>query len=823
MAAGAYPVAGMPMTTVDITTTLNKTFREHRRYTGDGLPNQPSGAPLPVGDPSSGVHNPAKSDIRGAFADVQTALQTAVDAAEDSAEAAQEAEAATEAAVAQALTDIAAAEDSAVGLLEGLVNDAVSVSNVPIVGTRNGVEILTIPAGLGAIRTSGFAVMGDGGYAIYVRVNTEPTHAGKVRSADRFLPNGTTDAINGGWWELGTQEIDPRMFGAVGNGVNDDTDAISDMFEMANILDRGFYFKFSPGVYLCSPLPAITASGVVISASGATILVKPDSWLTTGHGSTHMDTGSSEVIGLKIDGNKAAFTTPAIGRLLEWGSGAKLRNLSACRSPYQGAITTGATDFELDFCHFDDNDNLGIEMGERCARGVLNHCTAVRNGGFGVATRFRSRQILVNGGSFSDNDLDGFNVNQGSHSIRFIGVCAHNNGDGGFTIAGDDFGTEIPGDGEFCRDISYVDCEAENNYTSGLAAYHQTDGLNVSGGRYFNNHRLAGNLEAATSFFCGVFVASGSRNVSVDTNCFDDRQIRAVTGVSGSGASRTIAATDWDDTFTTRYSKVAFYNANMVFLGYGNITADAPGTLTVSPTSYNGFTGSDIAANAKFVTQAVQHVGALFDGGCSGEAHVSGFGHLRGVPTAVATGRVIYLGPYGDGTNMRLPKAVVVPFELLSNPSFDADTTGWLYNLPGGGDESLHTGSFRRSAGALRLQGGTSDARADAVLVTDAVFACRDEAVTFEADVFSEKPGGAAIELYYGVAPDLVKTVVRHPGGTRNERLTITVAVPADADTLVARLVAAPSTQTFFDNLSLRPVTVPRNDLEFSKPFSALI
>lgn len=70
------------MTTVDITTPLNKTFREHRRYTGDGLPSAPSGAPLPVGDPSSGVHNPAKSDIRGAFADVQTVLQAAVDAAE---------------------------------------------------------------------------------------------------------------------------------------------------------------------------------------------------------------------------------------------------------------------------------------------------------------------------------------------------------------------------------------------------------------------------------------------------------------------------------------------------------------------------------------------------------------------------------------------------------------------------------------------------------------------------------------------------------------------------------------------------------------------
>lgn len=70
------------MTTVDIITPLNKTFREHRRYTGDGLPNPPSSAPLPVGDPSSGIHNPSKSDIRGAFAAVQVVLQAAADAAE---------------------------------------------------------------------------------------------------------------------------------------------------------------------------------------------------------------------------------------------------------------------------------------------------------------------------------------------------------------------------------------------------------------------------------------------------------------------------------------------------------------------------------------------------------------------------------------------------------------------------------------------------------------------------------------------------------------------------------------------------------------------
>jgi hypothetical protein len=32
------------------------------------------------------------------------------------------------------------------------------------------------------------------------RTTSEPSHAGKFRSVDRYLPNGTVDATNGGWW-----------------------------------------------------------------------------------------------------------------------------------------------------------------------------------------------------------------------------------------------------------------------------------------------------------------------------------------------------------------------------------------------------------------------------------------------------------------------------------------------------------------------------------------------------------------------------------------------------------------------------------------------
>ena len=46
-------------------------IRDHVRYMGDGLPNEPANAPLPVGDPSSRVHNPTKRDIREAIGDTE--------------------------------------------------------------------------------------------------------------------------------------------------------------------------------------------------------------------------------------------------------------------------------------------------------------------------------------------------------------------------------------------------------------------------------------------------------------------------------------------------------------------------------------------------------------------------------------------------------------------------------------------------------------------------------------------------------------------------------------------------------------------------------
>jgi hypothetical protein len=73
------------------------------------------------------------------------------------------------------------------------------------------------------------------------RVATQPTHPWSFRSADRYLPNGTTDSTNGGWWEgySPTRVITPEMFGAYATGLatDDDYPAISAALAYVHILN----------------------------------------------------------------------------------------------------------------------------------------------------------------------------------------------------------------------------------------------------------------------------------------------------------------------------------------------------------------------------------------------------------------------------------------------------------------------------------------------------------------------------------------------------------------------------------------------------------
>lgn len=101
--------------------------------------------------------------------------------------------------------------EAARNIAAGYASDAVSQGNVPIYATVVGMPSLEISAGINAIRVNGYHAAGDGGGALYVKVGSEPAHAGKFQTAD------------GAWWELAEgQKLNIEAFGVVaGLGVSD--------------------------------------------------------------------------------------------------------------------------------------------------------------------------------------------------------------------------------------------------------------------------------------------------------------------------------------------------------------------------------------------------------------------------------------------------------------------------------------------------------------------------------------------------------------------------------------------------------------------------
>lgn len=97
--------------------------------------------------------------------------------------------------------------------------------------TRSEITSKSFFASIKTIRTVGYSSIGDGGGALYKRVDSAPSHQGKVRSVDRFLSDGTVDNTNGGWWELCESTIKPQMFGADPTGTTDATTAINNAID----------------------------------------------------------------------------------------------------------------------------------------------------------------------------------------------------------------------------------------------------------------------------------------------------------------------------------------------------------------------------------------------------------------------------------------------------------------------------------------------------------------------------------------------------------------------------------------------------------------
>lgn len=158
----------------------------------------------------------------------QAALEAlGLDATQIAADAAQAGADRLAAEVAQALAE------GARDLAQQYASDAATVSgvNVPIYASVASSEGSTIAAAVKSIRTQfrepTYADLSTlVGGAEYARVSLADITSGSYpaasyfRSTDRYMPDGTTDATNGGYWLLNEKIISPAMMGAKPNGTS---------------------------------------------------------------------------------------------------------------------------------------------------------------------------------------------------------------------------------------------------------------------------------------------------------------------------------------------------------------------------------------------------------------------------------------------------------------------------------------------------------------------------------------------------------------------------------------------------------------------------
>lgn len=188
---------------------------------------------------------------------------------------------------------------------------------------------------LDTIRLDGYYDAGDGGKALYKRVDNQPAHGGKLQSSD------------GAWWELAEMFPNNRMFGAKVDGVKrtygiDNNGAWTDIASIAvsnasktddtaanqNLIDflsakGGGIARFGAGVSVTRGLIARSSVLIMGEGKGATVLQLrdgSDQTCITSEGAPALFGTSSKqgvfhsgVIGLTLDGNWLNQSTGGCG------------------------------------------------------------------------------------------------------------------------------------------------------------------------------------------------------------------------------------------------------------------------------------------------------------------------------------------------------------------------------------------------------------------------------------------------------------------------------------------------------------------------------
>jgi hypothetical protein len=363
------------------------------------------------------------------------------------------------------------------------------------------------------IRTAGRTAPGDGGSAVFRRVKSEPTHAGKFQSAD------------GAWWEIADIFLNFEQFGAAGDGETDDTIAINNCLATAKAINRPWVRLGQARTYLYR--------GSITVPEGVLIEGEKTATLRRASGSSaEIAMGDNTTLrGMRLDGNRSAnadssnFVQVRVGISRDVtidnceifaSSGYCIVNNSGPRTIvtrcriydyYQIAIAFYGSLGFLAGHIVSDNFITGIGVGAVIVQTVVG-ARIVNNNISGLLVGGRDRRMTVNtegstvthvsGPDFSNAKPGNFLVVNGGREFRILDVTSNTSMTVEGTLPTLSDAQASYGSGDLIGLISCQDVSVEGNLINYTATYGMgcsTMGLDASNGNILfqnNSIRFAG-------------------------------------------------------------------------------------------------------------------------------------------------------------------------------------------------------------------------------------------------------------------------------------------------------------------------------------------
>lgn len=230
--------------------------------------------------------------------------------------------------------------------------------------------------------TNGFHAAGDGGAAFYKITATGTANGMDVLECDDLYANLV----------ITESYVTPEMFGAYGDGVHDDVDAINRMFVIGDSM-----FSFSPKTYKISNYITLGVSGITVRGNGCTIASGNKSGFVIPE-TTH----DVEITGINF---VQSFTvgstdTPNYGINVSGPSTTALYqayNIRILECSFTGGVfgivATSAQNLEIGQCNF----------------GTFIYKPSDGAGGYGILTQ-SCHNVFIHDCSFNDGDYNRHNV-----------------------------------------------------------------------------------------------------------------------------------------------------------------------------------------------------------------------------------------------------------------------------------------------------------------------------------------------------------------------------------------------------------------------------